>query len=194
MNTLLYFLREEIESVLNSTNITEEERKDYASVLAMFNKFFQVRRNVIFKRVRFNRWFQWPGKSVEQFIVELYYLAEHCDYGTLKSEIIRDRLVVGIQDDALSQRLHLDPNLTLDKAKKLIRQRKVVQEQQQVLKGKPSSDLDELQRGYSVPQSSKWYKATTTTAEVKAIQAETVWRQILLPLWKRITLKGEMSY
>jgi len=55
VNTLLYFLREEIESVLNSTNITEEERKDYASVLAMFNKFFQVRRNVIFKRVRFNR-------------------------------------------------------------------------------------------------------------------------------------------
>ena len=80
--------------------------------------------------------------------MELYNLAEHCDYGNLKSEMIRDRLVVGIQDDALSQRLQLDPNLTLDKAKKLVRQREAVQEQQQVLKGAPSSDLEELQRGY----------------------------------------------
>jgi len=47
VNTLLYCLGEEAESVLNSTNITEDERKTYDSVLAKFDSFFQIRRNVI---------------------------------------------------------------------------------------------------------------------------------------------------
>ena len=42
VNTLLYYLGEEAESVLNSTNITEDERKEYASVLAKLDEFFQV--------------------------------------------------------------------------------------------------------------------------------------------------------
>ena len=151
VNTLLYLvlycLGEEAESVVTSTNISEEEWKDYAAVLAKFDGFFQVTRNVIFERARFNRRCQLPVESAEQYIVELYNIAEHCNYGTLTSEMIRDRLVVGIQDASFSQRLQLDPELTLEKAKKIVRQREAVQEQQQVLKGATSGDLVELQRG-----------------------------------------------
>ena len=50
----------------------------------------------------------------------LYSLAENCEYGMLKSEMIRDRLVVGIRDSALSQRLQLNAELTLEKAKQAI--------------------------------------------------------------------------
>ena len=49
-----------------------------------------------------------------------------------KSEMIHDRLVVGIRDSALSERLQLDAALDLEKA---IRQREAVQEQQQTLQG-----------------------------------------------------------
>ena len=45
--------------------------------------------------------------------------------------MIRDRLVVGIQDLALSECLQLDPDLMLEKAKTLVRQREAVKEQQQ---------------------------------------------------------------
>ena len=54
VNTLLYCLGEEAESILTSTNISEDGQKDYAAVLARFDGFFQVRRNVIFERARFN--------------------------------------------------------------------------------------------------------------------------------------------
>ena len=57
--------------MLKSTNITEEETKNYDTVLEKFNSFFQVKRNVIFKRAHFNRQCQLPGESVEQYIVEL---------------------------------------------------------------------------------------------------------------------------
>ena len=156
VNTLLYCLGEEAESVLMSTNITEEERKDYSKVIEKFDDFFKVRRNVIFERARFNRRSQMPGESVEQYIVELYNLAEHCNYGNLTSEMIRDRLVVGIQDLSLSERLQLDPELTLEKAKKVVRQREAVKEQQQVLKGAGSGSLDEMQPRYGKPRQSNF--------------------------------------
>ena len=72
--------------------------------------------------------------------MSLYKLAEDCNYGELKSEMIRDRLVVGIRDINLSERLQLDPQLTLEKAKKAIRQKEAVKEQQKEL----SSKVDEI--------------------------------------------------
>ena len=62
----------------------------------------------------------------------------------MKEELIRDRLVAGIKDDTLSQRLQLDASLTLEKA---VRQKEAVYEQQQALKGSSKSnpvELDEL--------------------------------------------------
>ena len=112
-----------------------------------FDAFFGVRKNVIFERARFNRRKQQEGESAEQFIMELYRLAENCNYGELQSEMIRDRLVVGITDGTLSERLQLDPELTLEKAKKMVRQREAVHEQQKTLNGGASnsgSTLDEV--------------------------------------------------
>ena len=141
VSTLLYCLGEEVESVLTSTNATEEEHKKYDTVIGKFDAFFQVRCNITFERARFNRRNQLAGKSAEQYIMVLYSLAAHCNYGTMESEIIRDRLVVGIRDSALSERLQLDAELTLEKVKKSIRQREAVHQQQQMLKGagEPSS-------------------------------------------------------
>ena len=49
--------------------------------------------------------------------------------------MIRDCLIVGIRDEAMSEHLQMESELTLDKAKKLIRQREAVQQQQSILKG-----------------------------------------------------------
>ena len=89
---------------------------------------------------------------MEQYIIELYNLAEHCNYGDLKYEMIRDRLVIGIQDLALSECLQLDLELTLEKAKMLVCQCEAVTEQQQILKGTGSGNLDEMQQSYSKRQ------------------------------------------
>ena len=60
-------------------------------------------------------------------------MADSCEFGVMKDELIRDRLVVGICDNALSERLQMEAELTLDKAKRLIRQREAVKEQQETL-------------------------------------------------------------
>ena len=106
-----------------------------------FDEFFAVRKNVIFDRAKFNTRTQQPGESAEKFIADLYALAEDCNFDTLKDEMIRDRIVVGIRDVKLSQRMQMDSALDLEKAKRTVRQAEAVQEQQSALNS-PSAAVD----------------------------------------------------
>ena len=90
VDTLLYCMGEEADSVLASTHISAEDRKKYDAVVAKFDAYFQVRRNIIFERAKFNRRSQREGESAEQYITELYELIEFCEYGGLKEEMLRD--------------------------------------------------------------------------------------------------------
>ena len=137
VGTLLYCMGEDAEETLTSTNISAESRKEYGEVVKQFDDLFRVRKNVIFERARFNQRTQLPGESAEQFITVLYDLADSCEYGGLKEEMIRDRIVAGIRDKTLSERLQLDAKLTLESAKTSVRQREAIHEQQQLLKGLP---------------------------------------------------------
>ena len=53
VSTLMYCMGEDAEDTLASTNISEEDRKQYETVIRKFDAFFKVRKNVIFKRARF---------------------------------------------------------------------------------------------------------------------------------------------
>ena len=81
VNTLLYCMGEESEALLDSMNVNDEEKQDYAVVLVQFNNFFKVRCNIIFERARFKRRSQQEGETADEFIMELYKLIENCNYG-----------------------------------------------------------------------------------------------------------------
>ena len=76
------------------------------------------RSNIIFERARFNKRVQGEKESVINFIESVYELAETCQFGPLKEELIRDRIVVKIRNASLSQKLMQDDKLTLEKAVK----------------------------------------------------------------------------
>ena len=146
--TLLYCMGETAENILSSTDITYDEKKDYNAVIKKFDAFFKVCKNVIFERAQFNSRSQKEGETTEQFITSLYQLIEDCDYDNLKDQMIRDRIVVGIRDKALSQRLRMDSELTLEKAKTLSHQREAIQEQQVLLNSTPTTrEIDFIRRG-----------------------------------------------
>lgn len=119
---------EAAEDILLSSKTPDTDRKEYKLVLGKFDEFFKVRKNVIFETARFNWCNQLEGESSEQYVTVLHSLAENSNYGNLKHEMIRDRIVVGIRDTALSDHLQLDPELTIEKAMKTVRQRKAVKE------------------------------------------------------------------
>ena len=85
---------------------------------------------MIFVRAKFNLRSQKENEPVNNFITDLYCLSEYCEFGTLKNDLIRDRIVVGLKDKKLSEQLQLDSKLTLEKAITKSRQSETVKKQQ----------------------------------------------------------------
>ncbi|UYV72016.1 K02A2.6-like, partial [Cordylochernes scorpioides] len=108
----------------------EEEAKKIDSVLKAFDSHFCVRKNIIYERAKFNSRIQEDREPVDEFITSLYKLADSCEFEGLHEQLIRDRIVVGVRDKALSERMQLDSELTLEKAVKMVRQQEAVRQQQ----------------------------------------------------------------
>lgn len=149
VNTLIYTMGEDIEDVITSLALTEEEEEDFDVVIDRLERHFVVRRNVIFERAKFNQRQQESGETVDSFITALYCLAEHCGYGALHDEMIRDRLVVGLRDKKLSEQLQIDAELTLERAMTRARQSELVKKQQELMKAnfkaETGANIDSLQ-------------------------------------------------
>ena len=64
--------------------------------------------------------------------------ADLCKYGALKDELIRDRLVSGIKDDRIRERLLIKKDLTLTKAIELLKTSEATQLQAQDMATSPS--------------------------------------------------------
>ena len=135
VNSLVYSMGDQADDILRSFNLSEEDSKKYTVVKEKFASHFVKRKNVIFERAKFNMRKQEDGETVDSFITALYELVEDCNYGLLREEMIRDRLVVGIKDVKLSERLQLDNALTLEKAIAEARQTETVRQQQPLLRG-----------------------------------------------------------
>lgn len=107
MSMLVHAIGKEAENILSCFTYEEGEREDrFDAVMAKFDAYFILRRNVI-QRACFNQRVQHVGERTETFIRALYQLSEHCDFAAKREEHIRDRIVVGISDKELSQKLQL---------------------------------------------------------------------------------------
>ena len=76
-------------------------------------------------------------------LLQLYQLAETCEYGDLREELICDRILAGIRDQKLATKLMLDDKLTLDKCILQVRQEEEVRRQQEVMHG-PQAVLNSI--------------------------------------------------
>ena len=135
VNTLIYCMGDEADDILRGLTLSADQRHTYQGVRDGLQGFFVVKKNVIYERAKFNMRNQREGESVDSFVTALYALAEHCSYAMLHNELIRDRIVVGLQDKGLSERMQLDADLTLDKAIRMARQSEEVKRQQFSLRG-----------------------------------------------------------
>ena len=134
VNKLVYTMGDEADGILTSLSLNEEDSATFNGVKPKFDAYFIGSRNVIYERAMFNQRKQMTGEPVDSFITSLHKLIEHCDYGALKDEMIRDKIVVGLVDEQLSEKLQLDHNLTLKGAVDPARQKEAVRKQQAVVR------------------------------------------------------------
>jgi hypothetical protein len=84
--------------------------------MAKFEEYFVPSQNVTFERYMFFSHDQKQGVSFAQYLAELNTLTKVCEFENLKDSLVKDRIVCGILDNGLKERLLREQDLTLDKA------------------------------------------------------------------------------
>ncbi|XP_054289363.1 uncharacterized protein LOC129004762 [Macrosteles quadrilineatus] len=141
VNMLLYCLGDEGEDLLTSFGLKDEELQSYDTVKGRFESYLGFKINIVYERAKFLKRRQSEGEPVDSFINSLHKLAERCKLGELKDELIRDLIVIGVNDDKLSQNLQLDEKLTLSTAILKARQAESLKQQQKVVRESPEIEF-----------------------------------------------------
>ena len=100
-------------------NLTAPDKpidKSFADLVKLVGDHYNPIPSVIVERFRFNTCIRQPGESVATFIAELRHLTRYWDFGDSLKDMLRDRLVCGINNGPMQRRLVVESSLSLDKA------------------------------------------------------------------------------
>lgn len=92
----------------------------YNDMVARLKTRFDKTESDIIQRLKFNRRIQQPNETLEDFVLAVKLQAEFCSFGSYKEIAIRDRIMAGLLDKNLQQRLLNEEHLTLECAEKMI--------------------------------------------------------------------------
>ena len=90
--------------------------KSFEELVALVKQHHNPKPSVIVQRYLFNTRVRRSGETIAAFVAKLRHLTEHCDFGASLDDMLRDRLVCGIEDNRIQHRLLAEPSLTLQKA------------------------------------------------------------------------------
>lgn len=127
ISALLYTMGPCAEKIFDMFGLTQEQQT-YDTVITKFTEYFAPKRNIIHQRAQFHRREQRSHESIEEYIRSLYQLSEHAEFPN-RDDCIRDRLVLGVCDRELSEKLQLKSDLTLKEAITISRQSEMVKKE-----------------------------------------------------------------
>ncbi len=96
--------------------VDEENSMKLKPILDKFEAYCVPKRNITYERHRFFTCSQREGERIDQYVTELKNRAKTCEFELLNDSLIRDRIVCGIQSNALRERLLREQDLSLERA------------------------------------------------------------------------------
>lgn len=84
-----------------------------------FRNYCKPLKNETYDRYKFFTRTQQDGEDFDHFITDIKTLADVCNFGALQESLIRDKIVSGITDLSLQERLLQQPQLTLVRAEEI---------------------------------------------------------------------------
>ena len=125
---LLQVVGEEALEIFNTFKLATGEDPNKISVLKKkFEDYANPRTNTVFERYRFWECKLLEGEAIDQFIAELKTRARSCKFGDHHYSMIRDRIVFGVRDSRLKERLLRESSeFTLEKAASICRRAKQI--------------------------------------------------------------------
>jgi hypothetical protein len=101
--------------IYHAVEMSEEDRKKPERIFSKVRAHIAPTLNPVFARYQFNNIVQ-GEKTMEQFIALVKNKAKDCDFGALKDDLIRDRIIFGVSSTKLREKLlQVGKNLKMDK-------------------------------------------------------------------------------
>ncbi|KAK9685184.1 hypothetical protein QE152_g38241 [Popillia japonica] len=123
----LNLIGEEAVDLFNTFNLTADEKKDIDKIINAFENYIQPRN-------------QTENKTFDVFLKDIKRLADMCEFGTEKENMIRDRVVIGIKNREEQERLLRMPNLNLAEAVDVCRAAEISKLQARTLNNESATD------------------------------------------------------
>ena len=114
---------------------SEDEKQDINVVLDRWNSHCIGQTNIIYERYRFNNRKQESHESIDVYAT----LAATCEFGALKDEMLRDRLVCGITENSVRRKLLQEPKLSLEKCLDICRSAEATSAHLKAISGQSTS-------------------------------------------------------
>ena len=116
----LHMIGEDALSVYDTFQIPTDEIDKVLPLIQRFDEHFAPQKNVTYQRYLFNTCTQ-DGRPFNEFLVDLKNKARTCEFGILENSLIRDRIICGLDDKTIRERLLRDNTLTLAKTMQHVR-------------------------------------------------------------------------
>ena len=107
---------EAIERSQNFVFASDADRKNVSVWKAKFRELCTPLKNLTILRHTFNTRSQKADESFQAYLTALRTMAKACEFGDMRDELLKDRIVVGIRNDKTRDVLFAEPKLELPRA------------------------------------------------------------------------------
>ncbi len=90
--------------------------KTYKELVELVQKHHNPTPSAIVQRFKFNSRVRRQGETISEFVAALRQLTEHCAFGETLDDMLRDRLVCGLNEGRLQRRMLAETTLSFSKA------------------------------------------------------------------------------
>ncbi|GFU74978.1 transposon Tf2-9 polyprotein [Trichonephila clavipes] len=110
-------------------NLKLELKVNFSEVLQKFKEYNSPRQNIVYERYKFFSCVQLVSQAIKTYVTQLKTLAFTCEFSEKENGLIRDRIVLGIKDSGLQERLLRENNLNIQNLIEIVRAAEASREQ-----------------------------------------------------------------
>ena len=145
MATLRTVMGKDCLSIFNLLLFTNDQQSSVKTCLDSLEEYFKLKVNVVHERYLFNSAMQNPGEKIDDFVHRLCELSKNCGYGTMRDDLVCDRMVLGASHNDLRLRMFREKDLTLDKAISMARESETLKHQMKEIRTPTGTQFDSEQ-------------------------------------------------
>lgn len=138
----LHVIGDEAVEKYDTLGLSEEDGKNYKKVIAAYEKYCVPKKNESINRHLFFHRNQNVDETFDNFLTDLKKLSNDCSFGELQDSLIRDRIIGGIINRQLKDRLLREEDLTLEKCIRLCKTAELAEKQLKTLQQETSHSVD----------------------------------------------------